>query len=183
MDECNAAIGLATAHLEASGGANTEEAQAQFECQKPVLIARLQLVQNFLFDLGAHLATPRTKSSSFKVARTEFAESAVQKLEGWIDDMDSKLPQLTTFLLPGGHPASAALHMARTIARRAERAITPLYRTEQEQIEGSAYRFLNRLSDFLFVASRMANCIVAVTDVKWQENRAALNDIADGCCP
>lgn len=73
--------------------------------------------------------------------------------------------------------------MARTIARRAERAITPLYRAEEEEIEASAYRFLNRLSDFLFVASRMANCIVAATDVKWQDNRAALNDIASGCCP
>ncbi|KAI0563979.1 Cob(I)alamin adenosyltransferase [Gracilaria domingensis] len=182
VDECNSAIGLAASHLQTFVPSEDHEDLCH-PLERKVLIARLQLVQNFLFDLGAYLATPRKKSPTFKVDRTEFPERAAGDLESWIDDMDTKLPKLSTFLLPGGHPASAALHLGRTIARRAERMLTPLYTGQQREIEPTAYRFLNRLSDFLFVASRMANKIVSVQDVKWRENRSALNDVANMNAP
>lgn len=132
-------------------------------------MTRLQAVQHYLFDLGAHLATPRTSSSSSKVSRTQFSTTAAQELEIWIDDMDMNLDPLSTFLLPGGHPSAAALHLARTIARRAERAVTPLYTSDEPEIDASAYRFINRVSDFLFVASRYANKLTGCNDVKWRQ--------------
>ncbi|CAN8064903.1 unnamed protein product [Agarophyton chilense] len=125
VDECNAAIGLACSHLQ-TFVPSPDHKHMCHPSERPILIARLQLVQNFLFDLGAYLATPRKKSPTFKVIRTEFPERAATDLERWIDDMDTKLPELSTFLLPGGHPASASLHIGRTIARRAERLLTPL---------------------------------------------------------
>lgn len=163
VDECNAAIGLAASYLDKP--ASPTDQVALFDQQ--TLLTRLQTVQQYLFDLGAHLATPRSTSSQSKVAKTKFSAGAADQLEAWIDDMDPKLAPLTTFVLPGGHPAAAALHMARTIARRAERAVTPLYCTEVTEIDEPAYRFLNRLSDFLFVASRLANVLMGSPDVVW----------------
>lgn len=130
-------------------------------------------MQHYLFDLGAHLATPRSSSTVGKIEKTKFSASAADELEAWIDDMDTKLAPLTTFVLPGGHPSAAALHMARTIARRAERTVTPLY-TAGGEIDEAAYRFINRLSDFLFVASRCANRIMGCEDITW--NRRSEGD-------
>lgn len=190
-------IGLAVSHLTTptttTGPATSTEDVA-------LLVARLQTVQQYMFDLGAHLATPRPTSSANKISRTPFAGRGVDTLERWIDDMEPRLAPLTTFVLPGGHPAAAALHVARTVARRAERTVTPLVlpvpsgrdgpavgdgdgdgggvgKTEGEFADGgggllideAAYRFLNRLSDFLFVASRWANCITGCPDVTWQK--------------
>lgn len=163
MDECNAAIGLAVSHLNSAKSVTNPE--LLFDLQ--TLHGRLQTIQQYMFDLGAHLATPQSSSSLAKVARTRFSDDAAKQLETWIDDMDPKLPTLTTFILPGGHPAAAALHLARTIARRAERVLTPLIRDEESDIDMCAYRFLNRLSDFLFVASRVANRIMGCQDVLW----------------
>lgn len=89
--------------------------------------------------------------------------------------MDSDLAPLTTFVLPGGHPAAGALHLARTIARRAERAVTPLFTEGEKEIDESAYRFINRLSDYLFVASRHANKIMGVADVTWTKSVGNIN--------
>lgn len=133
------------------------------------LVSRLQTIQQYMFDLGAHLATPQSSSPMSKVARTKFSPDAATQLEAWIDDMDPKLPKLTTFVLPGGHPSAATLHQARTIARRAERNVTPLFLSNENEIDASAYRFLNRLSDFLFVASRFANHILGCKDVTWSK--------------
>ncbi len=124
-------------------------------------------MQNRLFDLGAHLATPRSNASASQVAKTPFGESAAEDLEHWIDEMEAHLDPLTTFVLPGGHQSAAALHVARTIARRAERLVTPLFLDKENDIDSAAYRFLNRLSDFLFVASRFANKLFDYPDVKW----------------
>lgn len=164
VDECNAAIGLATSHL-----ATPPYPLSDTESDRQKLLSRLQLVQHYLFDLGAHLATPRTTSPSAKLSRTQFSSNAAAELEIWIDEMDTKLEPLTTFVLPGGHPSAAALHLARTIARRAERAVTPLRAQQQSQMDSSAYCFINRLSDFLFVSSRFANLIMGSQDVKWRQ--------------
>lgn len=133
------------------------------------LQASLEIVQHYLFDLGAHLATPRSTSSANKINKTKFPETAAPQLEKWIDEMDEGLDRLTTFVLPGGHPAAAALHLARTISRRAERIVTPLFRQGDNEIDETAYRFINRLSDYLFVASRHANRIMGVSDVTWNK--------------
>lgn len=151
---------MATSHLTSSTCENVAD--------RDQLVFRLQSIQHYLFDLGAHLATPRSTSSASKVSRTEFSGTATDELESWIDDMESRLEPITTFLLPGGHPSAAALHLARTIARRAERAATPLCAQEPPEIDPSAYRFINRLSDFLFVASRLANHIMSCEDVMWR---------------
>lgn len=163
MDECNAAIGLASSHLTSP----TSLEEEGLDSDRKKLQSRLHTIQNYLFDLGAHLATPRSTSTQSKIARTQFSPNAASQLESWIDEMDKDLPPLTTFVLPGGHPAAGALHLARTIARRAERAVTPLFTKGNEEIDESAYCFINRLSDYLFVASRHANKLMGVADVTW----------------
>lgn len=165
VDECNAAIGLACSHL-ASPNAHLAE-NTESDSERKLVLSRLHTIQNYLFDLGAHLATPRSTSSDNKIARTQFSSNASTQLEEWIDAMDKDLAPLTTFVLPGGHPSAAALHLARTIARRAERAVTPLFVDGEQEIDESAFQFINRLSDYLFVASRYANQIMGVQDVTW----------------
>lgn len=161
MDECNAAVGVAVSILEANSAKAIGDAS--------LFVSQLQTVQNRLFDLGAHLATPRSNSTDSKIVKTQFSETAAEELERWIDEMDKQLDPLTTFVLPGGHQSAAALHVARTVARRAERLVTPLFLDKDRGIAPSAYRFLNRLSDYLFVASRFANMMYDCPDVKWSK--------------
>ena len=137
VDETNACIGLARIHT-----------TGDFDA----LLARLQ---NELFDLGADLATP-AKPDEAPGAALRILDSQVDRLEREIDDLNDQLPPLTSFVLPGGTQAAAALHLARTVCRRAERDAVRL--TEAgEQVSGPAMRYLNRLSDLLFVAARFAN--------------------------
>eukprot|EP00040_Diaphanoeca_grandis_P017142 m.89057 g.89057 ORF g.89057 m.89057 type:complete len:237 (-) comp26257_c0_seq3:42-752(-) len=118
------------------------------------LETQLEEIQCRLQELGSHIATPRDNSSHSKINRTEFSESHVDVIESWIDEMDEHLPPLTTFILPSGGFASASLHCCRSICRRAERDIVPL--VASEQIDGGAYKFVNRLSDYFFTAARFA---------------------------
>lgn len=139
VDETNACIGLARLHTAAD------------ETLDPML-AR---IQNELFDLGADLSTPaRADETAGAVLR--ILDSQVERLEGEIDELNGVLPPLASFVLPGGSPAAAALHLARTVARRAERDAVRLAESG-ETVSGPAMRYLNRLSDFLFVAARFAN--------------------------
>jgi cob(I)alamin adenosyltransferase len=148
VDETNACVGLARLHTAAD------------ETLDPML-ARLQ---NELFDLGADLSTPaRADESHGAVLR--ILDTQVVRLEGEIDELNGVLPPLVSFVLPGGTPAAAALHLARTVARRAERDAVRLAETG-EAVSGPALRYLNRLSDFLFVAARFANDRGA-TEVFW----------------
>jgi len=117
--------------------------------------AMLGRIQNELFDLGADLATP-PKADEAPGARLRILDSQVERLEGEIDRMNDGLPALQSFILPGGTPAAAALHLARTVCRRAEREAVRLVEAG-EPVSGPAMRYLNRLSDFLFVAARWAN--------------------------
>jgi cob(I)alamin adenosyltransferase len=110
-------------------------------------------VQNDLFDLGADLATPDAEGLEFEPLR--IVASQVEWLEGEIDRLNADLEPLKSFVLPGGSPASAYLHLARTVARRAEREMTAL--AELEPVNAEAIRYVNRLSDLLFVMARHEN--------------------------
>ena len=116
--------------------------------------------------MGASLATPLSCQQSQKLNKTRFDEKAILLLEKWIDAFDEQLPPLTTFILPGGHPSGAALHLARTLIRRAERLITPLYM--EKEVDESVLIYLNRLSDYLFMASRYVNHQLQLPETKWQ---------------
>jgi len=137
IDELNAALGVARA--------------AGLPAEIEALAAR---IQGELFVLGADLATPSdTSARSDRVVR--LPEPAPRELERIIDDIESELPPLKTFILPGGSPGGAALHLARTICRRAERRVVALGRAQE--ISPAALPYLNRLSDLLFVMARLAN--------------------------
>ena len=140
VDEANAVIGLArlqTADSKSGGDAD----------------AMLARIQNDLFDLGADLCTPEDGRKSEGALRVAAAQ--VERLEAEIDAMNDALEPLTSFILPGGSAASAYLHLARTVARRAERLITAL--AEREAVNPEAVRYVNRLSDHLFVMARHLN--------------------------
>jgi cob(I)alamin adenosyltransferase len=136
VDELNAHVGVARTHLGAADG----------------LDAILARVQNDLFDLGADLATPERPREDLRIL-----DSQVARLEAEIDTMNAELEPLTSFVLPGGSPAAAALHVARTVCRRAERVTIGLAAIEDESVSAPALKYLNRLSDLLFVAARFAN--------------------------
>ncbi|MCB1384288.1 MAG: cob(I)yrinic acid a,c-diamide adenosyltransferase, partial [Notoacmeibacter sp.] len=121
--------------------------------------------QNDLFDLGADLATPETgKPLGYEPLR--IIASQVTALETAIDALNAAIAPLRSFVLPGGSPAAAHLHLARTVARRAERMVTELAGRDGEIVNPDAVRYLNRLSDYLFVASRAVNDNGA-RDVLW----------------
>jgi cob(I)alamin adenosyltransferase len=155
VDETNAVIGLARLHTVGTD---------------PALDAMLARIQNDLFDLGADLCFPdETKDGS---ARLQVSDTQVARLESEIDDMNRSLQPLRSFVLPGGTPASSFLHLARTVSRRAERLMVALASRPDEPVSEPAIRYVNRLSDFLFVAARYANDKGA-SDVTWVpgENR------------
>jgi len=150
VDETNAAIGLARL-----------TARSEFQVIDDMLLA----IQNDLFDLGADLCTPDTgKDLGYEPLR--IVESQVNRLEEEIDQLNADLEPLKSFVLPSGTPTAAALHLARTISRRAERLMVELAANEQEKVGEPALKYINRLSDFLFVASRAVNQI-AGGDVLW----------------
>jgi cob(I)alamin adenosyltransferase len=149
VDEANSAIGVARLHTAAM----------------PDLDAMLMRIQNDLFDLGADLATPDTgKPPEYEPLR--IAESQVDRIERDIDTLNAGLQPLKSFVLPAGSPAAAHLHLARTITRRAERLMVALSRGEGETVGAAALKYVNRLSDFLFVAARHANAR-GEADVLW----------------
>ena len=147
VDELNAAVGLTRAHL--SGDATQR------------MDAFLNEIQGHLLVLGADLATPLDAKVEVPRVPPHFATD----LERQIDEMENDLPQLTNFILPGGSLSASALHLARTICRRAERLVAGLY--EEKEINQETLIFLNRLSDFFFVAARWTNMREEVTEVVW----------------
>ena len=149
VDETNATLGMARLH---TGG-------------DPNLDAMLARIQNDLFDLGADLCTP-DKGEKLAYEPLRIVQTQVDRLEKEIDELNASLAPLRSFVLPGGAPAAAALHLSRTICRRAERLMVALSRTEGEAVSAPALQYVNRLSDFLFVASRYAN-LTAGGDVLW----------------
>ena len=140
IDETNSVIGLARLHT----------------ADQPDLDAMLARIQNDLFDLGADLAAPDTgEELSYEPLRIISAQ--VKRLESEIDALNASLDPLRSFILPGGAPAAAWLHLARTVSRRAERHMVALSKAEGEVVSAAALEYINRLSDFLFVAGRHVN--------------------------
>ena len=129
------------------------------------LDAMLTRIQNDLFDLGADLATPE-RGETLDYIPLRIIESQVERLELEIDAMNADLEPLKSFVLPGGEPAAAALHHCRTVSRRAERDMVTLSQIEGETVSAEAIQYINRLSDFFFVASRFVNK-VGRGDVLW----------------
>jgi cob(I)alamin adenosyltransferase len=144
VDETNAAIGMARQALKTGIPEHT------------ALEAMLARIQNDLFDLGADLCTP-DRGAPLSHEPLRVVEAQVTRLETEIDQLNSEMTPLASFVLPGGTPAAAALHLARTICRRAERQMVELAAQEGESISAPALKYMNRLSDLLFVASRYAN--------------------------
>ncbi len=143
VDEANAAIGLARLSTAA------DPALAELD-------AMLARIQNDMFDLGADLCTPDDgKPLAYEPLR--IVEPQVERLETDIDALNAELSPLRSFVLPAGSPAAVALHLARTVTRRAERLLVTLHASPNEPVGAPALKYLNRLSDFLFVASRWAN--------------------------
>jgi cob(I)alamin adenosyltransferase len=148
VDETNACIGLVRLH---TAGQEID--------------AMLGRIQNDLFDLGADLATVETdKPLPYEPLR--ITQGQVDRLEQEIDRLNAELSVLRSFVLPGGTPAAAALHLARTVCRRAERHVVKLMERPDEKVSPESVKYLNRLSDFLFVASRYVNDKGAL-DVLW----------------
>ncbi|HWD01489.1 MAG TPA: cob(I)yrinic acid a,c-diamide adenosyltransferase [Amycolatopsis sp.] len=146
-DEANSVIGLAVA----VGGLDDE------------LIAVLNRVQNDLFDVGADLCLPIQENPPYEPLR--ITEDYLERVEGWCDEFNERLPKLTSFILPGGTPGAAYLHQARTVTRRAERSGWALIEAEPDATNPTAVKYLNRLSDLLFILARLAN---PEGDVLWQ---------------
>ena len=150
LDEVNAVIGMARLHVAGDGA----------------LDAVLARIQNDLFDVGADLCMPSDAGKGPGGARLTVSETQVTWLEGEIDRLNAELAPLKSFILPGGSPAAAYLHLARTVCRRAERIMVALNDKPGETVTAAALKYVNRLSDFLFVAARSMNHKGA-TDVLW----------------
>ncbi|MBO6724210.1 MAG: cob(I)yrinic acid a,c-diamide adenosyltransferase [Rhizobiaceae bacterium] len=141
VDEANSCIGIA---------------RAAFGDEQAELDAILSRIQNDLFDLGADLATPDT-GEKLEYEPLRIVASQVERVEKDIDALTRRVKPLRSFVLPGGHPAAAALHLARTVARRAERVMVELSGRTDERVSAEAIRYINRVSDLLFVAARVVN--------------------------
>ncbi|MGI9374083.1 MAG: cob(I)yrinic acid a,c-diamide adenosyltransferase [Hyphomicrobiales bacterium] len=142
VDETNAVLGVVRLHTSASG--------------LKILDEMLARIQNELFDLGADLCTP-DKGGKLEWEPLRVTAGQVERLENEIDQLNEDLEPLRSFVLPGGHAAAAHLHVARTVSRRAERLVVELAAEIDEPVSTEAILYLNRLSDFLFVASRWVN--------------------------
>ena len=160
VDECNSALGVALSFL------------PQNDSLKPVR-EQLEIIQHALFDVGAALATPRTRAVNKKLEKTRFDNEEIDSLEKWIDVFNSKLPPLKAFILPGGHPCGANLHLARSVCRRAERLVIPLH--DQHDVAPNILMYLNRLSDYLFMASRYVNQELKCPETTWQQHKLIQN--------
>ena len=154
VDECNCAVGSARAAVIAEARAQAKGGDADSEAALLAISEELAAVQSCLLDVGSAVATPLGEASEYKAARASFGAGRAERLEALIDAHDAHLPALTTFILPGGGQAGAALHVARGVARRAERHVQALVRNCKIESEVGAY--MNRLSDYLFTAARAA---------------------------
>jgi len=150
VDELNAALGWAVTQL---GAGTTRD--------------RLESLQHDLFTLGAELATPAPTGSRKRPSTPPLPADRTGAMERWIDEAEEELPPLEAFVLPGGVPSAAALHLARTVCRRAERAVVRL--SEAEELAPLVLAYLNRLSDLLFMLARLENHRAGAGDVEWKK--------------
>ena len=173
-DETNVAVGIARVHardffLFNNTNNNNIVASADINCFDEDVLPHLEIIQSRLLDVGSAVATPMTseKTKDGMKMRCRFDESHVDAIESWIDAYEEELPALTNFLCPGGTKFAAFLHQARAICRRCERKVQPM--VESGDVEKSVGMYLNRLSDYLFVAARVANHRVGVEDVSYKK--------------
>ena len=157
VDEANAQLGMALAH----------------DLEEPVRVVLIH-AQNDLFDVGADFCTPVTPDPEFPPLR--ITQDYVDRLEGWCDEFNADLPKLRSFILSGGTPAAARLHVARTVVRRAERSAWAAYDVHAETMNTLAIRYLNRLSDLVFILARYVNR--AEGDVLWVPGGERSSDTA-----
>lgn len=151
VDELNAVLGMARVH---AAGEELEQSIAA--------------LQSDLFSLGADMATPREEDThKGRIVVERVGPEQVERLEAQIDHYEAELPPLQSFILPGGHPLAAALHLARVVCRRAERRSVSLQHSG-EALNPEVLRYLNRLSDLLFVLARVANQRQNVPDIAWK---------------
>ena len=165
VDELNAALGLALAMDEDEQGGGHLDGQ------------RTAAIQEDLFTIGSRLAAADPAEATERGTIPPLDSSRIQDLEEWIDELDRELPELDAFILPGGSRAGAQLHVARTICRRAERAITRLLE-ERPDLEDAVLPYVNRLSDLLFTLARAVNRRAGSRERRWtpQRERADGND-------
>lgn len=148
VDELNSVLGWALAELDAGPSAD-----------------RLARVQHDLFTLGADLATPPARERRRRPDTPPLPAGRIAEMEAWMDEMEVRLPPLERFVLPGGARGAAALHVARSVCRRAERAVVAL--AVEEPVDAVVVTYLNRLSDLLFVCARLENAKAGRADVPW----------------
>ena len=148
VDELNATIGWAATPL-----------------TDPPTREGLEAVQHDLFAIGAELAPPPAREGRARPATPGMASGRTAELEAWIDEVVAEVPELRAFVIPGGSPAGAALHLARTVCRRAERAVVRL--TELDDVDDAVMAYLNRLSDLLFTLARRENHRQGAGDIEW----------------
>jgi len=151
VDELNAVLGMAVAFV-----------------ADDAIGSNLVQLQQDLFSLGASLATPGSENGSARAATPPLPLPRIREMEGWIDAATDETPPLESFILPGGGQGSATLHLARTVCRRAERAVVLL--GQEEGMDLDVVRYLNRLSDLLFAYARLENHRAGVPDVLWQKD-------------
>lgn len=162
-------VSKADARVEAYGAVDELNAVlgwARTVGQDPVIEAALATAQEDLFAIGAHLATTGGAAANHL---PPLPAARIAEWEAWMDRAEAELPPLKSFVLPGGRAAAAALHVGRTVCRRAERRVVAL--AESEAVEDTIVIYLNRLSDLLFMAARLANASAGVEDVLWQPRR------------
>jgi cob(I)alamin adenosyltransferase len=150
VDELNAVLGWAVTQME-----------------DDTLRGRIERVQHDLFALGADLATPPPEENRRRPETPPLPQERVEEMEAWIDEAESELPELKAFILPGGTTGAAALHVARTVCRRAERMVVAL--ASQEAVDAGVIQYLNRLADLLFMVARLENHRAGVGDVEWRQ--------------
>ncbi|KAJ3096438.1 hypothetical protein HDU97_005897 [Phlyctochytrium planicorne] len=153
-DELSSSLGLAREYCEETGNG---------------LTLKIEKIQCLLQDIGSNIATPRSNASELRLSKTHFdVEGKLAKeLEQWIDDLDKELPKLVNFIIPSGGKASSALHLSRSICRRAERRLVPIVRDGGADESTAVY--MNRLSDFLFTAARYAAMKEGKTEVIYRK--------------
>ena len=150
IDELSSAVGLFASRKEL-----TEEIKGQ-----------ISDIQHALFEVGGYLATPVAEGEKRGL---EGIDTHTARLEGWIDTLDEQTPEIRSFILPGGSELSGLAHLARTICRRAERRIITL--STEEYVDPAVVAYINRLSDYLFIAARYSNFIQGIADVAWRPQR------------
>ena len=157
IDELSSALGFV-----ASGGRCPEEIRDE-----------INHVQHIMFEIGGYLATPNAdngNSVSASSSGLNYLSGEIEKLEGWIDSLDERVPKIRNFILPGGCDESSRCHLARTICRRAERRIITL--SGESYVDPLVISYVNRLSDYLFIAARYFNFICGVEDIVWHPRKS-----------